>query len=124
MLDARAQGTGFSRRAQFDPVVLAPAFEGVEVVVPVRVTDRGPRNVLIVQNTRDPATPLVTALGLRRALGSRAVMVTVDQGGHDVLKDDPVRDAGARAAERVRRGDRRPLGQQDGELLPDRSEQR
>jgi pimeloyl-ACP methyl ester carboxylesterase len=49
---------------------------------PVRVTDRGPRNVLIIQNTRDPATPLVTALGLRRALGSRAVMVTVDQGGH------------------------------------------
>jgi hypothetical protein len=49
---------------------------------PVRVTDRGPRNVLIVQNTRDPATPLVTAIGLRRALGSRAVMVTVDQGGH------------------------------------------
>jgi pimeloyl-ACP methyl ester carboxylesterase len=49
---------------------------------PVRVTDRGPRNVLILQNTRDPATPLVTALGLRRVLGSRAVMVTVDQGGH------------------------------------------
>jgi pimeloyl-ACP methyl ester carboxylesterase len=49
---------------------------------PVRVSDRGPRNVLILQNTRDPATPLVTALGLRRALGSRAVMVTVDQGGH------------------------------------------
>ena len=49
---------------------------------PVAVTDRGPRNVLILQNTRDPATPLVAALGLRRALGSRAAMVTVDQGGH------------------------------------------
>jgi pimeloyl-ACP methyl ester carboxylesterase len=49
---------------------------------PVRVTDRGPRNILILQNTRDPATPLVTAIGLRRVLGSRAAMVTVDQGGH------------------------------------------
>jgi pimeloyl-ACP methyl ester carboxylesterase len=49
---------------------------------PVAVTDRGPRNVLILQNTRDPATSLASALGLRRALGSRAVMVTVDQGGH------------------------------------------
>jgi pimeloyl-ACP methyl ester carboxylesterase len=49
---------------------------------PVTVTDRGPRNILILQNTRDPATPLVTALGLRRVLGHRAAMVTVDQGGH------------------------------------------
>jgi pimeloyl-ACP methyl ester carboxylesterase len=58
------------------------AFWPGRVEPPVRVTDHGPRNVLIVQNTRDPATPLVTALGLRRALGSRAAMVTVDQGGH------------------------------------------
>jgi pimeloyl-ACP methyl ester carboxylesterase len=49
---------------------------------PVRVTDRGPRNVLILQNTRDPATSLRSALGLRAALGRRAAMVTVNQGGH------------------------------------------
>jgi pimeloyl-ACP methyl ester carboxylesterase len=48
----------------------------------VTVTDRGPRNVLIAQQTRDPSTSLRSALGLRRALGHRAAMVTVDAGGH------------------------------------------
>ncbi|MZD10532.1 alpha/beta fold hydrolase, partial [Streptomyces sp. SID5785] len=43
---------------------------------PVRVTDRGPSNVLLVQNARDVATPLSGALRLRAALGRRAVMVT------------------------------------------------
>ncbi|GII94890.1 alpha/beta hydrolase [Sinosporangium siamense] len=52
---------------------------------PVKVTDQGPRNVLILQNTRDPITPLAGARGLRAALGQRAVMVTVDQGGHGVF---------------------------------------
>ena len=49
---------------------------------PVTVTDRGPRNVLIAQQTRDPSTSLRSALGLRRALGDRAAMVTVEAGGH------------------------------------------
>ncbi|GIJ73530.1 alpha/beta hydrolase [Virgisporangium ochraceum] len=48
----------------------------------VRVTPGGRRNVLIVQNLRDPATPWVGALGLLRALGSAAGMVSIDQGGH------------------------------------------
>jgi pimeloyl-ACP methyl ester carboxylesterase len=48
----------------------------------VRITDRGPANVLIAQNLRDPATPLVGARELRRAFGSRARMVTADAGGH------------------------------------------
>jgi pimeloyl-ACP methyl ester carboxylesterase len=48
----------------------------------VRITDRGPDNVLMVQNERDPATPLAGARTLRRALGDRAAMITVDQGGH------------------------------------------
>jgi pimeloyl-ACP methyl ester carboxylesterase len=52
---------------------------------PVRVTSRGPRNVLIVQNTRDPSTSWRNALGLRHALGRRAVLVTVDAGGHIAL---------------------------------------
>ncbi|MEU8038440.1 alpha/beta hydrolase [Streptosporangium sp. NPDC049078] len=52
---------------------------------PVTVTGHGPRNVLIVQNTRDPATPLASARGLRAALGRRAAMITVDQGGHGVV---------------------------------------
>ncbi|MFE4214107.1 alpha/beta hydrolase [Streptomyces sp. NPDC056844] len=49
---------------------------------PVPVSDRGPSNVLIVQNERDPGTPLAGARKMRRALGARAVMVTADQGGH------------------------------------------
>ncbi|MEV6238101.1 alpha/beta hydrolase [Lentzea sp. NPDC051838] len=46
--------------------------------------DRGPRNVLLVQNERDPATPLAGARTTRRAFGDRAAMLTVDQGGHGV----------------------------------------
>ncbi len=49
---------------------------------PVRITDDGPSNVLILQNLRDPATPLAGAKDLRRAFGDRARMVTADQGGH------------------------------------------
>ncbi|MFF5963164.1 alpha/beta hydrolase [Streptomyces collinus] len=49
----------------------------------VRVTDRGPSNILLVQNERDVATPLAGARKLRRALGDRAVMVTVNSTGHD-----------------------------------------
>lgn len=52
---------------------------------PVTVTGHGPRNVLILQNTRDPATPLVSARGLRATLDRRAAMITVDQGGHGVV---------------------------------------
>ncbi|MFE9018707.1 alpha/beta hydrolase [Streptomyces sp. NPDC007808] len=49
---------------------------------PVRVTDRGPSNVLLIQNERDVATPLSGALKLREDLGGRAVMVTVNSTGH------------------------------------------
>jgi pimeloyl-ACP methyl ester carboxylesterase len=49
---------------------------------PVPITDRGPHNILIPQNLRDPVTPLVGALGLRAALGNRARMVVADAGGH------------------------------------------
>jgi pimeloyl-ACP methyl ester carboxylesterase len=51
---------------------------------PVRITGRGPSNVLMVQNERDPGTPLAGARELRRAFGGRATLVTVDQGGHGV----------------------------------------
>ncbi|KOU60243.1 hypothetical protein ADK57_31375 [Streptomyces sp. MMG1533] len=50
---------------------------------PVRITDRGPSDILLVQNERDVNTPLAGALKLRRALGDRAVMVTVNSTGHD-----------------------------------------
>ncbi|MFE3249335.1 alpha/beta hydrolase [Streptomyces sp. NPDC059209] len=51
---------------------------------PVRIGDRGPSNVLVVQNERDPGTPLAGARKLRQAFGQRATMVTVDEGGHGV----------------------------------------
>jgi hypothetical protein len=50
---------------------------------PLRVTDRGPSNILLIQNEWDVATPLSGALKLREALGRRAVMVTVNSTGHD-----------------------------------------
>ncbi|MEV6154693.1 alpha/beta hydrolase [Nonomuraea sp. NPDC052129] len=49
---------------------------------PVQITGRGPANVLILQNLRDPATPLAGARQLRKAFGDRARMVTADPGGH------------------------------------------
>lgn len=51
---------------------------------PARITADGPSNVLLVQNRRDPASPYSGALNLRRALGDRARMVTVEHGGHEV----------------------------------------
>jgi len=82
---------------------------------PVKVTGNGPRNVLIVQNTRDPATPWITAYGLRRALGQRAAMVTADAGGH----------RGVRVGHLRGRGDERVPGRWraagTGPLLPGRT---
>ncbi|MFF0149496.1 TAP-like protein [Amycolatopsis sulphurea] len=49
---------------------------------PVRIGDKGPLNVLMTQNLRDPVTPLAGALRMRQALGERARMVTADHGGH------------------------------------------
>ncbi|MEV4501505.1 alpha/beta hydrolase [Streptomyces klenkii] len=54
---------------------------------PTRITDRGPSNILMVQNLRDPATPHFGALKMREALGDRARLVTVDAGGHGVWLD-------------------------------------
>ncbi|UOX85883.1 alpha/beta hydrolase [Amycolatopsis sp. FBCC-B4732] len=48
----------------------------------VRITGRGPANVLMVQNERDPGTPLSGARKLRAAFGDRARLITIDQGGH------------------------------------------
>ena len=62
---------------------------------PVKVTDRGPRNVLILQNLRDPATSWRNGYGLRQALGRRAAFVTVDAGGHGIygIRSGPCTDA-------------------------------
>lgn len=58
------------------------AFWPSPIEAPVRITDRGPSNVLLVQNLRDPGTPLAGAQQLEQAFGDRARMVTVDEGGH------------------------------------------
>ncbi|MEV4054386.1 alpha/beta hydrolase [Amycolatopsis sp. NPDC049688] len=52
---------------------------------PVRIGGPGPANVLLVQNLRDPATPLSGARETRAAFGARARLVTVDAGGHGVF---------------------------------------
>ncbi|MCX4779820.1 alpha/beta hydrolase [Streptomyces sp. NBC_01264] len=51
---------------------------------PTRITDRGPSNILMVQNLRDPSTPYAASLKMREALGPRARLLTVDHGGHGV----------------------------------------
>jgi pimeloyl-ACP methyl ester carboxylesterase len=57
---------------------------------PVPISSNGPaNNIMIVQDTRDPATPYTGALQMRQALGSRARMVSVDQGGHAVYELKP-----------------------------------
>ncbi|MFI1379808.1 alpha/beta hydrolase [Embleya sp. NPDC020886] len=48
----------------------------------VRITDRGATDILLLQTTRDPATPYPGALSMRSALGKRARMITVDGGNH------------------------------------------
>jgi pimeloyl-ACP methyl ester carboxylesterase len=52
---------------------------------PATVTARGQRNILILQNRRDPATSWRSGMGLRTSLGQRAALVGVDQGGHIAL---------------------------------------
>ncbi|SEC84032.1 alpha/beta hydrolase [Streptomyces sp. TLI_105] len=59
-------------------------WKGGAVEKPTRITDRGPSNVLMIQNLRDPATPHSMGLRMRAALGDRARLVSVDRGGHAV----------------------------------------
>ncbi|MGC4938633.1 alpha/beta hydrolase [Kribbella sp. DT2] len=55
----------------------------------VKITDRGPSNVMLVQFQRDPGTPLAGARQMRAALGQRAKMVTDPGGGHGVYPGTP-----------------------------------
>ncbi len=68
------------------PVNVTPCayWKGGAVEKPVRVTDRGPSNILMIQNLRDPSTPYANGLRMREALGERARLVSVDHGGHGV----------------------------------------
>ncbi|MEV6954394.1 alpha/beta hydrolase [Streptomyces sp. NPDC051183] len=68
------------------PVNVLPCsyWQGAPAQKPVRITDDGPSNILMIQNRRDPSTPHFGALKMREALGERAVLVTVERGGHGV----------------------------------------
>ncbi|MEV7570796.1 alpha/beta hydrolase [Streptomyces tanashiensis] len=59
-------------------------WKGGAVAKPTRITDRGPSNVLMIQNLRDPSTPHSAGLKMREAFGDRARLVSVDKGGHGV----------------------------------------
>ncbi|MFE5595765.1 alpha/beta hydrolase [Streptomyces sp. NPDC056549] len=59
-------------------------WKGGAVEKPTRITDRGPSNVLMIQNLRDPSTPHSAGLKMRAAFGDRARLVSVDKGGHAV----------------------------------------
>jgi pimeloyl-ACP methyl ester carboxylesterase len=75
----------YPRTAGFPANIWPCAFWRYAPIEPlVSVTDAGPRNILLLQNLRDPATPWTSGLGMRQALGRRAAMVSVDQGGHGV----------------------------------------
>ncbi|HEX8347186.1 MAG TPA: alpha/beta hydrolase [Actinoplanes sp.] len=69
------------RSANITPCAFWPA----PVEAPVKVTDHGPRNILILQNRRDPATPWVSGHGLHHALGRRSALISADSGGHGVI---------------------------------------
>ena len=55
------------------------------------ISQEGKQNILIVQNERDPATPLRGGQLIKEKYGDRSRLVTVDQSGHGayVLHDNP-----------------------------------
>ena len=52
---------------------------------PIPITSNGPRNILLLQNLRDPNTPYSGAQEMHSSLGQRSVLVSVDQGGHAIF---------------------------------------
>ncbi|WP_369372848.1 alpha/beta hydrolase [Streptomyces sp. cg36] len=72
------------------PVSIVPCafFKDRPAEKPVRITGRGPSNILMIQGLRDPSTPYFGALKMRAALGDRARLVTVNRGGHGMYLDN------------------------------------
>jgi hypothetical protein len=52
---------------------------------PISITSTGPRNILLLQNLRDPNTPYSGAQEMHSSLGQRSAMVSVDEGGHAIF---------------------------------------
>lgn len=67
------------------------AYWPYEPVEQAEISPEGKRNILIVQNERDPATPVAAAQRTREAFGDRSRLVTVDNSGHGayLLHDNP-----------------------------------
>jgi pimeloyl-ACP methyl ester carboxylesterase len=66
---------------------------------PVAINDDGPTNVLVMQNERDPVTPLLGGELIREKFDERSRLVTADASGHGVYVygDNPCADAIATA---------------------------
>jgi pimeloyl-ACP methyl ester carboxylesterase len=64
--------------------ILPCAYWSDPVEPPVRISAEGPHNVLILQNRRDPVTPLAGGQRLHEKFGDRSRLVTVDGSGHGV----------------------------------------
>lgn len=64
--------------------ILPCAYWSEPVEPPVQISDEGPHNVLILQNRRDPVTPLAGGQRLHEKFGDRSRLVTVDRSGHGV----------------------------------------
>jgi hypothetical protein len=53
---------------------------------PVTLTSNGPpQSILLLQNLRDPVTPLPGATRMHEVLGDRSRLVLVDGGGHGII---------------------------------------
>ena len=60
------------------------AFWGKPIEAATQISKHGARNILLIQNRRDNATPWAGALRLHEELGGRSVLVGADNGGHYV----------------------------------------
>jgi pimeloyl-ACP methyl ester carboxylesterase len=87
--EARADAVRYPLFAGAGSNVWPCAFWPYPVDERVRANPRGPQNILIINNVRDPSTPLANAQELRAAFGDRARLVTVEQGGHNAYLYSP-----------------------------------
>lgn len=60
------------------------AFWHKPIEAATKISKHGARNILLIQNRRDNATPWAGALRLHEGLGRRSVLVGADNGGHYV----------------------------------------
>ena len=77
------------------------------IETPITATGRGPRNVLMLNNTHDRIADLGGALSTRRALGPRAALVVVEAGTTDPRERQCLRRCGDRRLAGARRAARR-----------------